>query len=94
MGGIYKNKAYTLRIDNELMEKLKVIASKEDRPINKQIERITRQYINQYEQEHGEIILNNTDCEIQKDKFADKNSEININIGKINQTGDNYNVNF
>ena len=55
--GKYKNKAYSLRIDNELMEKVKIIAENEDRPISKQLERIIRQYVEQYEKEHGEIIV-------------------------------------
>ncbi len=53
--GKYKNKAYSLRIDNELMEKVKIIAEDEDRPISKQLERIIRQYIDQYEEKHGKI---------------------------------------
>lgn len=53
--GKYKNKAYSLRIDNELMEKVKIIAEDEDRPISKQLERIIRQYIDRYEEEYGII---------------------------------------
>ncbi len=55
--GKYKNKAYSLRIDNELMDKVKIIAEDEDRPVSKQLERIIRQYIDQYEKAHGEIIV-------------------------------------
>ena len=51
----YKNKAYPLRIDEDLMEKVKTIAAREDRPISKQLERIIRQYVEQYEKEQGEI---------------------------------------
>ena len=53
--GKYKNKAYSLRIDNGLMEKVKIIAENEDRPISKQLERIIKQYVEQYEAEHGKI---------------------------------------
>lgn len=53
--GKYKNKTYSLRIDDNLMEKVKMIAEKEDRPVSKQLERIIRQYIEQYEQEHGHL---------------------------------------
>lgn len=53
--GKYKNKAYSLRIDNELMEKVKIISENEDRPISKQLERIIRQYVEKYEAEHGKI---------------------------------------
>lgn len=58
--GTYKNKAYTLRIDNELMEKLKQCCIKEDRTVNKQIERLVREYINSYESEHGRIDIQKT----------------------------------
>lgn len=53
--GKYKNKAYSLRIDEELMKKIKVIAEKEDRPVSKQLERIIRQYVEQYEKENGRV---------------------------------------
>ena len=51
----YKNKAYPLRLDNELMEKVRAIAKQEDRPLSKQFERIIREYINTYESKHGTI---------------------------------------
>ncbi len=53
--GKYKNKTYPLRIDDELMKKVKIIAEKEDRPISKQLERIIKQYVEQYEKENGRI---------------------------------------
>ena len=53
--GTYKNKAYTLRIDNNLMDKIKTIALKEDRPISKQIERMLKEQVEKYENEHGNI---------------------------------------
>lgn len=53
--GNYKNKTYPLRIDDELMNKVKLIAEKEDRPISKQLERIIKQFIEQYERENGRI---------------------------------------
>lgn len=37
------------------MDKLRKLAEQEDRPLSKQIERIVREYIQAYEQEHGEI---------------------------------------
>ena len=58
--GQYKNKTYPLRLDNELMEKIRIIANKEDRPISKQIERIIREYVKIYEQENGEIQIDET----------------------------------
>lgn len=53
--GKYKNKAYSLRLDDELMKKVKMIAEKEDRPVSKQLERIIKQYVEQYEKENGRI---------------------------------------
>lgn len=57
--GTYKNKAYPLQLDNETMEKVRHIAQKEDRPISKQFERITKEYIKNYEKLHGEIRTDN-----------------------------------
>ena len=54
----YKNKTYPLRIDNELMEKIRTIASAEDRTINKQIERMLKESVEQYENKHGNIKIN------------------------------------
>ncbi len=51
----YKNKTYPLRIDNELMEKIRTIANTEDRTINKQIERMLKESVEQYENKHGNI---------------------------------------
>lgn len=53
----YINKTYSLRIDNTLQDKIRIIAKKEDRPISKQYERIIREFIEKYEAEHGEIII-------------------------------------
>lgn len=46
--GKYKNKTYPLRIDDEIMSQLKIIAKNEDRTLNKQIERILRQWLQNY----------------------------------------------
>lgn len=54
----YKNKTYPLRIDNELMEKIRTIANTEDRTINKQIERMLKESVEQYENKHGNIKIN------------------------------------
>ncbi|RKJ72156.1 TraY domain-containing protein [Anaerotruncus sp. 1XD22-93] len=53
----YKNKTYPLRINNTLQEKVKFIADKDDRPISRQYELIVKKYIESYENEHGEIKL-------------------------------------
>lgn len=54
--GEYKNKAYTLRIDNEIMEQIRQIAKIEDRTINKQIEHIAKEYINRHYKEKNNTI--------------------------------------
>ena len=46
--GKYKNRTYPLRIDDEIMSQLKIIAKNEDRTLNKQIERILRQWLENY----------------------------------------------
>lgn len=53
--GIYKNKAYPLRIDINIMEKLKVIAKENGRTNNKQIESVLKEYLKDYEENHGKI---------------------------------------
>ncbi len=61
--GNYKNKAYPLRIDESLMDKIKDIAAKEDRTTNKQIEKILREWVEQYEasQNKESLISQNTE---------------------------------
>ena len=51
--GEYKNKAYPLRIDGRLMEKLKIIADENNRTKNKEIEYALRKYVDIYEAQHG-----------------------------------------
>lgn len=53
--GEYKNKAFTLRIDENIMEKIKAIAEEEGRTANKQIEKILKIYVEEYEQKNGRI---------------------------------------
>ncbi len=53
--GNYKNKAYPLRLDNELREKVQIIADKELRPLSKQYEKIIREYVEAYESKNGTI---------------------------------------
>lgn len=43
--GQHRNKAYPLRIDEEVMEQVKTIATEENRTVNKQIEQILKLYI-------------------------------------------------
>ena len=55
--GKNKNKAYSLRLDEEIMNKIRAIAEKEDRPLSKQFERITRDYIENYEKKNGRVSI-------------------------------------
>lgn len=55
--GKYKNKSYSLRLDEDIMNKLRAIAEKEDRPLSKQFERITRDYIENYEKKNGRVSI-------------------------------------
>lgn len=47
--GTYKNKAYPLRVNEELMNKVAKIAEEEHRTKNKQIEYILEKYVQEYE---------------------------------------------
>ena len=48
---------YTLRVEQELLDKLGYIAEYEGRTMNKEIEQIIKRRIAQFEREHGEIEL-------------------------------------
>ena len=48
---------YTLRVEQELLDKLGYIAEYEGRTKNKEIEQIIKRRIAQFEREHGEIEL-------------------------------------
>lgn len=52
---LYKNKTYSLRIPNELQEKIKHIAKVENRKMSQQYELIIRNFINDWEAVHGPI---------------------------------------
>lgn len=52
---LYKNKTYTLRLPNELQEKVKTVAKNENRKISQQYELIVRNWLNEYEEKHGTI---------------------------------------
>ena len=66
--GEYKNKAYPLRIDGRLMEKLKIIADENNRTKNKEIEYALRKYVDIYEAQHGEIKIDDHEIEEQQRK--------------------------
>lgn len=56
--GVHKNKAYNLRLEKDIMDKVRLIAEKEDRPLSKQFERIIKEYLESYEKENGTVIIN------------------------------------
>lgn len=54
--GVQEN-AYPLRIDKGSMDKLRVIAKKHSRSVNKEIEYLVNCHIETYEKEYGEIVV-------------------------------------
>ena len=48
---------FPLRLDDELREKLRCIAVKNSRSLNKEIEYICKQHVIAYEKEHGPIAV-------------------------------------
>ena len=74
--GEYKNKTYPLRIDNELQMKIEYIAKLEDRKVSQQYERIIRNFINDYEENHGELIIE------EDGTCHPKQIDTNDNLGK------------
>ncbi len=74
---LYKNKAYSLRIPNEMQEKVKTIAKKENRKISQQYELIIKRFLDEYEQTNGKI-------KIEEKGQAANNQEINITNGSNN----------
>ncbi len=49
--------AYPLRLDETLQKKVKKLAKDNDRTFRAQIENILKNYVAEYEQKHGEIII-------------------------------------
>lgn len=54
MAGSYN---FPLRLDDSLREKLRYIANQNSRSLNKEIEFLVKQYVGNFEKEHGEISL-------------------------------------
>lgn len=48
-------KFFTLRIDEELLNKLKVVAEKNKRSVNAQIELLVERCVEEFEKEYGKI---------------------------------------
>lgn len=51
-------KVFTLRLEENNFEKIKIIAEKNKRSIAMQIEYLIEQHIEKYEEEHGSIKIN------------------------------------
>lgn len=49
---------YTLRTDKLLFRKFRYVAEYEGRSANKEIEQFLKRHVAEFENEHGEIILN------------------------------------
>ncbi len=61
--GYYRNPQYTLRIPEELMDKLKYIAEYSGRSANREIEQLVRVHVARFEKRHGVIELTPEDYE-------------------------------
>lgn len=68
--GEHKQKLFSFRTNDELIEKLNIIAEKHSRTRNKEIEYALKQYVEDYETQEGKINL--------------KNINIDTNNGTIN----------
>ena len=56
--GLYNNKAYSLRIPDELREKFEIIAKAQGYTmVSKAYKDLIEDYVNKYESEHGKIEL-------------------------------------
>lgn len=51
------NKSLSIRIDEELLDKLHIVADYEARSANGQIIVLIRECVEKYEEKHGEIII-------------------------------------
>lgn len=50
---------YPLRVDKEVMDKMKIIAREHGRSVNKEVETLMKEAIKQYESENGTISVEN-----------------------------------
>lgn len=48
---------YTLRVPRDILEKMSYIAEQNDRSTNKEIERLMKKHIEEYESKNGQIPL-------------------------------------
>lgn len=54
-----KIKDFSLRIDEELLEKLHYVADYNDRSVNRELLRLVRIHVEAFENDHGPISLSN-----------------------------------
>lgn len=57
----YKNSTYPLRIRQDIIDKMKIIAFENSRSLNKEIEQACISYVNNYETKQGEITQDEID---------------------------------
>jgi hypothetical protein len=50
---------YTLRVPRDILDKITHIAENNDRSTNKEIERLLKKHIEEYEEKNGKITTNN-----------------------------------
>lgn len=53
---------FTFHIEDEYLEKTRYIAKRETRSLSNLLEHLCKLYIEEYEQEHGEIRIENIVC--------------------------------
>lgn len=73
--GYYRNPQYTLRIPEEVMDKLKFIAEYNGRSANREIEQLVRTHIARFEKKNGKIELTPEDYKFIRKNTGSKNSE-------------------
>jgi hypothetical protein len=50
-------RTFTLRLDDELLDKLHIVAEANSRSVNNQIEFLVKRCLSEFEKENGEILL-------------------------------------
>lgn len=73
--GNYRNPQYTLRIPEELLDKLKYIAEYNGRSANREIEQLVRTHVARFEQKHGAIELTAGDYEFIRKRTSSEKDE-------------------
>lgn len=64
---LYKNKAYNLRLPNELRRKFEIIAKKEGyKKVSHAYKNLIEEYVKSYEKKNGEIDINSFDTETEE----------------------------